>query len=232
MLDFHTHILPRVDDGSHSLQETAAMLRAMKDQGVTDVIATPHFYPNLDSLDSFLARRDAAYATVQAQLTDAPRIHPGAEVEYYEGIGRLPDLKKLRICQSRVLLLEMPMSRWSEYTVREVADMAARGSIIPVLAHVERYLFLQSKDVAARLLEHGVLFQCNSSFVTERRHTRKALHMIQGGQIHFLGSDAHNTSDRPPNLAGAVEHIRKKLGDSFASAYVEYQRKLFIQCSK
>lgn len=232
MLDFHTHILPCVDDGSRSLQETTAMLRAMKEQGITDVIATPHFYPNHDSVDSFLARRDAAFAAIQSQLTDTPRIHLGAEVEYYEGIGRLPQLKQLRICQSRLLLLEMPMGRWSEYTVREVADMAARGSIIPVLAHVERYLFLQSKDVAARLLEHGVLFQSNSSFVTGRRHARKALRMIQGEQIHFLGSDAHNTSDRPPNLGGAVEHIRKKLGDPFASAYVEYQQKLFIQCSK
>ena len=232
MLDFHTHVLPRVDDGSRSMQESLDMLHAMKEQGITAVIATPHFYANADSIDSFMARRNAAYEALAPQLTQMPDIHLGAEVEYYEGISRLPELKRLRIENSRLLLLEMPMSRWSEYVLREVMDIAAHGSIIPVLAHVERCLFLQSKDTVVRLLSHGVLFQSNASFVTGRTTQRKALRMIQQEQIHFLGSDCHNTADRPPNAAAAFEHIRKKLGDPFAAAYAEYQHKLFIQCSK
>ena len=122
MLDFHSHILPRVDDGSQGLEESLLMLSAMKDQGVTTVIATPHFYANDDSVDSFLSRRDAAYAALAPQYTDVPRIILGAEVKYYEGISRLPDLKRLRIDGSRLLLLEMSMSKWSEYAVREVLE--------------------------------------------------------------------------------------------------------------
>jgi protein-tyrosine phosphatase len=232
MLDFHSHILPRVDDGSQGLEESLLMLSAMKDQGVTTVIATPHFYANDDSVDSFLSRRDAAYAALASQYTDVPRIILGAEVKYYEGISRLPDLKRLRIDGSRLLLLEMSMSKWSEYAVREVLDIAGQGRIIPVLAHVERYIFAQKKDVVNRLLENGVLFQSNSSFFTEHRTWRKAIKMVKDNQIHFLGSDCHNMTDRSPNVAKAFSQIQKKLGTSVVDAYMEYQRELFAQTLK
>ena len=74
MIDFHTHVLPCVDDGSQSMEESLAMLSAMREQGVTTVIATPHFYANDDSIDSFLARRDGAYASLASACENAPRI--------------------------------------------------------------------------------------------------------------------------------------------------------------
>ena len=232
MIDFHTHVLPCVDDGSQSMEESLAMLSAMREQGVTTVIATPHFYANDDSIDSFLARRDGAYASLASACENAPRIILGAEVKYYEGISRLPDLKKLRINGTRLLLLEMSMSRWSEDAVREVLDIAGQGRIIPVLAHVERYLFAQKKETVTRLLESGVLFQANSSFVTERRSWRKAITMIKEEQIHFLGSDCHDLTDRPPNVAKAFSYIQKKLGDAVVEDYMDYQRALFAQSLK
>ena len=101
-----------------------------------------------------------------------------------------------------------------------------------MLAHVERYLFAQSKDVVTRLLENGVLFQANSSFFTEHRTQRKALKMLKENQIHFLGSDCHNLSDRPPNVAKAFSQIQKKLGASVGAEYMDYQRALFAHTLK
>ena len=97
MIDFHTHILPGVDDGSKNVEESLLMLDSMKNQGVKTVIATPHFYANDESVESFLSRRNEAFSSLKKSLADGPEIILGAEVRYYDGISRLEDLKKLRI---------------------------------------------------------------------------------------------------------------------------------------
>ena len=61
MIDFHTHILPNVDDGSKGVEESTLMLTRLFEQGVNKVIATPHFYANDESVDEFLLRRNAAF---------------------------------------------------------------------------------------------------------------------------------------------------------------------------
>ena len=228
MLDFHTHILPGIDDGSRSVDESVKMLERMQKQGIETIVATPHFYANDESVDDFLARRDAALGALRERSPSGPDILLGAEVRYYEGISRMPDLKKLRIQNSRLLLIEMPFRPWTEYAVREVIDIACQGRITPVIAHVERYLFLQKKGVAIRLLESGVLFQANSSFLMGWRQRRRAMGMIQKGQIHFIGSDCHNLTDRPPNAAEAFSLIEKRLGTSFATAMIDYERELLL----
>ena len=229
MIDFHSHVLPRVDDGSKSIAESIAMLRSMKAQGVTKVIATPHFLANHESIDSFISRRNRAYEALMEQEPNGPEISLGAEIKYYDGISRLPDLKKLRINDSRLLLLEMPFDRWTEYAVREIIDIAGRGKITLVLAHIDRYVNMQKGDTLTRLLENGVLFQANTSYFTNCFTKHRALKMLMTGQIHFIGSDAHNMTDRAPNTAKAIDVIQKKLGKAFVYDYLNYGNDLFLQ---
>jgi len=229
MIDFHSHVLPRVDDGSKGLAESIAMLESMKAQGVTKVIATPHFLANNESIDSFVSRRNRAYRALMEREPNGPEIQLGAEIKYYDGISRLPDLKKLRIENSRLLLLEMPFNQWTEYAIREVIDIAGRGKITLVLAHIDRYVNMQKRDTLPRLLENGVLFQANTSYFTNCFTKHKALKMLMTGQIHFIGSDCHNMTDRAPNTAKAVDVIRKKLGDAFVYDYINYGNELFLQ---
>ena len=138
MIDWHTHILPGMDDGSRDPAESLAMLEALASQGIRTVIATPHFYANDESLATFLERRQQAMDRLQAAGVSKPRILLGAEVRYYQGISRLEGLKELRIRGSKLLLLEMPMTKWTQSMVRELIEMAGRSSIRIVLAHVER----------------------------------------------------------------------------------------------
>ena len=229
MIDFHSHVLPRVDDGSRSIAESIAMLRSMKAQGVEKVIATPHFLANNESVDSFISRRNKSYNALMEQEPNGPEILLGAEIKYYDGISRLPDLKKLRIEDSRLLLLEMPFSQWTEYAIKEIIDIAGRGKITLVLAHIDRYVHMQKRDTLPRLLENGVLFQANTSFFTSYFIQHKAPTMLMHGQIHFIGSDCHNMTERVPNTAKAVDVIRKKLGDDFAYDYMNYGNELFLQ---
>lgn len=228
MIDFHAHILPVMDDGSKSVEESLAMLGSMREQGIKTVIATPHFYANDESVDAFLGRRNDSFAALNEIAHNNPEIILGAEVKYYDGISHLSDLKKLRIEGSKLLLLEMPFNKWTEYVVNEIIDIAGRGKITLVLAHIDRYISFQKKEVLLRLLNNGVLFQANSEFIIGRGRRSKAMRMIRNNHIHFIGSDCHNTTSRIPNAGKAFALIGKKFGDAFVDDYVNYVRELFL----
>ena len=223
MIDWHSHVLPDMDDGSRSLEESLAMLSALKEQGISAVVATPHFYANDDSVESFLDRRSESYSKLWGSLSEEyPRVLCGAEVAYYPGIARLKDLRRLTIGNTNLLLLEMPISRWSDATVNEIIELSAARGVSVVLAHVERCITLQSRAVVNRLIRNGILMQVNASFFAGFFTGRKALRLIRSGVVHFVGSDCHNMTSRPPRISTAYELIRKKLGDSFISQMNRY----------
>ncbi len=223
MIDWHSHILPAVDDGSRDVEESLALLAGELQQGVDTVIATPHFFANDESVDEFLARRDESFQKLSAVKGEGmPEIICGAEVKYYQGISKMEGLKKLCIGDSKLLLLEMSMSKWTEYTLSELTEMALRREVKVVLAHIDRYYSLQSAAAWERLYDSGILMQVNASYFTEFFTKRKALKMMAGGGIHFLGSDCHNITTRPPNLLNACEYIDKKLGADFLTQFNEY----------
>lgn len=215
MIDFHSHILPCIDDGSKNVEETLEMLSLLKKQGVTRVVATPHFCANFNSIDDFLSKRDKSYQMISKYTTiDFPEILLGAEVKYYEGISRLENLEKLCISDSKLLLLEMPMRKWTEYITREIKEIALSGKVIVVLAHVERYLRFNNKITFEELLSYGVLFQSNADFFLKLSTKLKAVSMINKGWIHFIGSDCHNLNDRSPRIGHAISYIERKTGSN------------------
>ena len=223
MIDWHNHVLPKMDDGSHSVAESIAMMQAQAAQGVTTVIATPHFYANDDSIASFLERRTRSAALLREQLPEGmPTLRLGAEVQYYQGISRLPGLTSLCIEGTRLLLLEMPFSRWSESMIREVVELSGRDGICLVLAHIDRYLSMQHRDVWLRLLDNGILMQTNASFFTGFTTRRKALSLLKEGYVHVLGSDCHNMTSRPPQIGKALAVIHKRFGPDYLCQINEY----------
>lgn len=223
MIDFHSHILPELDDGSKSPEESIAMLECLKEQGVSCVVATPHFSVNYESTLKFIERRKNSYNKLKGLLTsDLPRIVLGAEVSYYEGISKMENLSDLCIEGTQMLLLEMPSSRWSEYVVNELYNLSSRGSFTPVIAHIERYLSYQSSDVFDTLLKNDVLMQVNSDFVTGFFTKHKALSLFKKEKIHFIGSDCHNMTTRPPEIRKSYDVIEKKLGKDFLDCFVDY----------
>ena len=228
MIDWHSHILPGVDDGSKDVAESIAMLQMQASQGVETVIATPHFYANDETVAAFLERREKALEALKGELPEnMPRLLLGAEVRYYQGISRMEALMDLRIQGSKVLLLEMPMSVWSESTVRELIEMSGKSGVQIVLAHVERYLRLQKQSVWDRIADSGILMQVNANYFTALTSKRKALSLLGEGMVHFLGSDCHNLTSRPPLLGKAFEVIRKKFGDGYLDQMKQYGYSLF-----
>lgn len=216
MTDWHSHILPQMDDGSKSVEESVALLQALKGQGVDRVVATPHFYANDETVEDFIKRRQKAFEKVSVRLNDElPDVLLGAEVSFYSGISRMEGLSRLKIENTDLLLLEMPFSRWTEYTVKELLELASSGEFTIVLAHIERYLSLQNASVLERLYDSGILMQSNASFFVDFFKKKKALNFLKNGKIHFIGSDCHNMISRPPELQKAYTYIAKKLGEEF-----------------
>ena len=213
MIDFHSHILPAIDDGSQSVEESLEMLRALKAQGVDTVIATSHFYATHRSPESYLQRRNAAFETLKQVLTDdCPRIILGAEVLYFPGISRISSLESLCTEGTNLLLLEMPFTSWSESMIAEVNEMARSHRVQLIMAHIERYYFKQKVSVWDEFLSRGILMQSNADFFLPFWEGRKALKLLREGRIHLLGTDCHNMTDRRPRMDEAVRRIQRTVG--------------------
>lgn len=208
MVDFHTHVLPGIDDGSKSVEESVRLLLALMRQGVQMVAATPHFYPTEDTPEDFLRRRDRAAKLLEASVPEGfPQIVLGAEVYYFTGISRSEQIESLRLSGTDLLLLEMPFGSWTVGMIKEIVELNDRQNIQVMLAHVERYMRWQGSKVWKGLRGKGVLMQCNASFFLDWTTKRKARKMLLDGQIHFIGSDCHNLKSRPPKIGQALEAV-------------------------
>ncbi len=223
MIDWHSHILPNIDDGSKSVEESLNMLRSLKSQGVDTVVATPHFYAKTQSVERFLERRQQSFSRLEGLLDDdMPKILLGAEVKYYNGISRLTDIDKLKIEGSNLLLLEMNSSKWGDYTIRELAEIQDAGRLYIVLAHIERYLDFQKKGVADSLIQNDIMLQINASYLNDFFGRKKAISMLKKGTVRFIGSDCHNMEKRAPNIKKAYDYVEKKLGKEFVDRICEF----------
>ena len=201
MIDFHTHILPGMDDGSKSVSESLQMLRLEARQGINMVVLTPHFYSSENSPEVFLHRRQRAWERLSVSLEEGfPRLLLGAEVQYFEGIAHMENIRQLSIWGTRLLLLEMPFCSWDERMVQTVLTLQENGEVQPVLAHIDRYLsFNGNSRQLDRLRRHGILMQMNVSAFNGFFARRRTSSMIHKGKVHFFGSDCHNFSTRKPN---------------------------------
>lgn len=229
MTDFHSHILPGIDDGASNVKESLKMLTMMQKQGVQRVVATPHFYANHDYPRRFLERRQNAENALRKALRNvkAPRMYMGAEVHYFDGMSDCEMLEELAIHGSKYLLVEMPNSVWTERHYRELVGIYQKNGITPVIAHIDRYISpFQTHDIPEDLAELPVLVQANASFFTRCRTRKLALRLLRKGQIHLLGSDCHNLTDRKPNLSEATQIIQNNLGIDALKRIAQYEDKV------
>lgn len=214
--DFHTHVLPKIDDGSTSVAESLALLRAEADQGITRVVATPHFYARYDTPKQFLRRRDAAVRRLREAMEpfpELPRLSVGAEVHYFPGIGEADVLSALAIDNGSYVLVEMPMTVWTDRMYEELENIHDNLGLTPIIAHIDRYIGpFRTYGIPECLSELPVVVQANASFFCRFSTRRMALRMLNAEQIHLLGSDCHNMTDRPVNIRQAIDLIGKKLG--------------------
>lgn len=214
IVDFHTHILPGVDDGSSSLECSCQMLSELAKQGVTHVVATPHFYASFDRPERFLERRRIALDNLRKVMKPGfPQLLVGAEVRFFEGISDCDVLHELAIGDTGHILIEMPGTVWTERMLRQLAELKSRHGLTPIIAHLDRYIGLIRSHGIPQMLEGlPVKVQINTDSLLRRTRRRMALGLLRDGKAHILGTDCHNLTTRPPQMEKALDVITRHLG--------------------
>ncbi len=215
MIDFHAHCLPEMDDGAADTKEALVMLQDSVNQGVTAVVATPHFYAGEESVASFLERRGIAMDALQTALAGQPdlageiQLLMGAEVLAREGVSRL-DLRPLCLQGSDVLLLELPFIAPPVWLYEEIENIVFGQGLRVMLAHIDRYMQWYSGDMMGYLTDTpGMMVQINGDSLLHRRTFRHLYRWLPSVECVVLGSDMHNADHRAQNLAAVSNRLRR-----------------------
>ena len=214
-LDFHCHILPAMDDGAESVEESRRMLSEERLAGVTDICFTPHFYAFENSIPSFLNRRKSSFLRIRKR-TDGSFLNPvryylGAEVHFYEGMADDTLLNMLCCGESNLILIEPSAKKWDSSMFDELDRIKTEAHLQPVIAHVDRYIHaFEDFSIADRLISHGYLIQCNAEFFLDEDYRHSAIDMLSAGVISFVGSDAHNLVNRRVTMRAFLDLLRQE----------------------
>ena len=227
MIDLHCHILPGIDDGATDLDVALAMCRLAAEDGCTAMVATPHLRHELwQNADRALIER--LFHQVCERTRGLIEIFLGGEIavnsESAHEMNRLPGGDLLPLAGSRYLLLEFHPRRMGPDPEELIHELVVDGWR-PVIAHPERIPWLASDPAyMAALLKHGALAQVTATSLTHKAGrfvSDAASRMLAAGMVHFVASDAHGITRRPPGLSEAYREVAEAGGEALA-------RRLFI----
>lgn len=212
MIDFHTHILPGIDDGSPSADESLEMLKMLNKQGVNKAVLTPHFYAYKTDVEMFLEMRNEALRTLKAKKAVSNigvSMYLGSEVLYFDELWRIDNLEKLCITGTEYILIEMPFDSWSESVLQGIERIINRR-LIPIIAHFDRYIRYQKNWANLKeLVEMGAVLQMNADSLKHFSSRHRVTKLLKKNIVSLIGSDCHNIEFRPPNLDIAEKELRK-----------------------
>ena len=222
MIDIHSHILPEVDDGSHSLEESLEMCRASAKDGVSVMVATPHAHDGVHTThDPEVLRQKIA--ELNEQLGGALRVVIGCELRFTHDIVR-------QVCQTKTaptiaggpyVLVEFPHSVIPPGSERPLFELIS-NQITPIIAHPERnQMLIAEPERFFPLIEMGVLGQMDTGSITGqfgKRVQQTVRVLLEHGLIHFIASDCHNTRNRLPGMSEGVALTAEVVGEEYARA--------------
>ena len=211
IIDFHSHILPGIDDGSEDKLMSRLMLQSAKEQGTDIQVLTPHFYADKTSPDEFLAKRQEAYNLIAEDAAQIGiQLKLGAEVAFFHGMSGSDDIYKFIIQDTNAILIEMPFRQWTNGDIKEIENIRNQG-VIPIIAHINRYLeYQKDKRPYKDLLTKDVVFQINTEVAGNGKQLRQAVKFIKKHNT-ILGTDAHNITNRVVNLRPTREKLLTKI---------------------
>lgn len=219
MIDFHTHMIPNIDDGSKSVEETIELLEEASRVGFDAIISTSHYIEG--NFDANIAKRQVWIDAISKILADKKielKIYLGSEVYITDNIILLLDGKVIpTINNSNYVLFEYPLNGKPMDMYKSIYDMQSKG-YKPILAHPERYKFIQEEpDIIYDLIQKGVLMQSNYASVIGYYGEKAELlakKLLENDMIHFLGSDIHKERTIYPLIKEIKKEIEFVVGRS------------------
>lgn len=234
MIDIHSHIIPNVDDGARSVEETFNILKEAQEAGFTDVILTSHFLLNYyeTNAQELIFWKEKLQEVLKKQGTKI-NLHSGMEIYITNQMEELLENKKiLTLANSGYMLIELPLATNVKYFDYVVYYLEAKG-IKPIIAHPERYKCVQKDpDIVEEYIKKGCLIQCNYGSIVnlygrEAEKTIKTL--LKKNQVHFLGSDVHRENGTYLIILDAIKKIRKIIGENKINELTTINPKKILQ---
>lgn len=222
MLDVHNHMIPGIDDGARDMDMSLAMALIAVENGIRQIIATPHVMPTVYDNDRAQILEAVAILNQNLQEQEIPlTVLPGGEYHLEPELpeswqkGELLSLND----NGRYLLVELPDGLIPDYTMQVLYELQLAG-VTPVIAHPERNRALQAKpNIMKRMANRGMVFQVTSASITGlfgREVQRNAMEIITSGHVTVVGSDAHSARGRSPRLREASDVIANRFGEECA----------------
>lgn len=218
MVDMHSHFLPAIDDGAKNITEAAEMLRYAKDNGTDIIVATPHIRPYCEEdISEGIKKRNEAFSLLCNGGTDGfPEIRLGFEVYLGAEITQHQNFADMCILDTNLMLLEMPFKVWDDFAVERVTLVRDAG-IMPILAHIERYIGFRGNKEKALSLD-GVIYQVTAEAFLHFGTRRFIEKLIKSGKKVVVGSDMHDPTVRKSKMREAFEKEKNK-GEAFIKAF-------------
>ncbi len=227
MIDIHTHVLPGVDDGSDSAEESLKMLSDSQSQGITHCVATPHItVHSTEDIDTFLANRKNSFDVLQAEIEKSsistPKIILGAEVLLDNDITEFSGIEKLCIENTNLMLVELPTVRFDPHYTDWLYSISVHN-IGLILAHVERYDYFD--EIIDELEELDVTYQINARTILSSAGKSLAKNLYRSGHRVIISSDTHSTTFRKNHMLEAYEKV-KKHKDMASDIFNDYAKQI------
>lgn len=218
MIDFHSHILPNVDDGSRSVEETFKLINEAEKVGFDTIISTSHYIEGYyeSNVDQRSQLVDALNKKLKADEHNI-KIHLGNEIYLSENlVTLLKEGKATPVDGTCYVLFEMPLNSKPMFIYDVIYDMM-HNKLKPILAHPERYSYVQKDPkMIYDLIEKGVLMQINyGSIIGQYQEKAKiiAKKLLENNMVHFLGSDVHRQGTVYTKIPEILNVVREIVGD-------------------
>ena len=218
-IDIHTHILPGVDDGAASMEQSVRMACAAAMDGTAHIILTPHQKADRRSVTPHGILRRMKLLQEEIDKRNIPvRFYPGSEIFYRHGMeGLLEKGQILTLADSRYCLVEFYPEEDYAY-IRDGLSRLSDAGCRPILAHAERYVQLTAGEREKELKRQtGCLYQVNAGALTgENGFTWKSRSrkLLKNGLVDFIATDAHNEKERGPRIGRCADWLEKRLGEA------------------
>src|SRR5947209_557093 len=228
MIDTHLHILPGVDDGPETIQESLTLARTLLQEGIQPATATPQYNDEFRQRSVAEIRERVYHLQQELDHHGIPlRLFAGHEALIKAGLPEdIQDGRLATLNGSSYLLLELWNSTWLPETERVIFELRAHG-IIPIVAHPERYRAIQQDPRRlATLLQQGALAQLTASSLAgmQGNTTRRCAEtLLKQGLIHCIASDAHGLQRRPPGVIRGLERAMELVGQVRVDQLIEAQ---------
>lgn len=220
-IDFHSHVIPNIDDGAQNIEIALKMLEDSTLQGVDVMVATPHFKGTDKDIEKFIIKRNRNFEhlkqTAEENAIKIPKLYSGAEVVIYPGISDFDNLHELCIEGTDYILLEMPYSYWYDAIFDEIYKIAVKKGLTPIIAHVERYSPKKTgNEQYYKLFIMDLVLQINATAFCSFFSRKKIKTLINNTESNFvIGSDCHDLKNRKSYFEKACELIKKNWGKDF-----------------